>query len=427
MKRRAAFLILLAATIVLLLAFPSSSFAATWKSSNSVTIPSGTTIHDDFYAGGGNVTIDGDIDGNLFIGGGNIIVNGKVSKSLFVGGGTVTVNGDAGEDIMIGGGTVTVNGDAGGNIMIGGGQISISSLVKNDVLIGGGTVDIAKKTTIGRDLLLGGGTVTMGGSVARNLRAGATDLTLTGSVTGDTNFEGDNLLLDKGATIGGNLTYYSANKAKISTGAAVEGETKYHHVTKQQKQEDGGGIPVVGAVLLVMFWFCIFFLSRLVVGLVLVGLAPRPAASLVETLRSKPWQCLGIGLVVLMFTPIVCVFLAVTLIGLPLALILLHLYIFAIYASMFVTGLFLGRWLLSLIMKREPGHMGSMLLGIFILALVTAIPFVGWLISLISIVFGTGTLSLGMASLVRLARAKPIEAKAKTAAVPPTKEKPKKK
>jgi hypothetical protein len=215
MKRKAVLtVLLLVATMVLLLGYPAAGLAATWKSSNSVNVPSGTTIHDDLYVGSGNATIDGDIDGNLFIGGGNITVNGHVSKSLFVAGGTVNLNGDAGDNIIVSGGTITINGGAGGNVMVGGGQITISCLVDNDVLIGGGTVDITKKTVIGRDLLIGAGTVTMAGDVTRNVRAGATGLTITGAVDGTVLFEGETLQLGKTSTIGGDLNYYSAKRRR---------------------------------------------------------------------------------------------------------------------------------------------------------------------------------------------------------------------
>jgi hypothetical protein len=107
-----------------------------------------------------------------------------------------------------------------------------------------------------------------------------------------------------------------------------------------------------------------------------------------------------------MATPMACLFLAVTLIGLPLACMLFYLYVFAIYASMFVTGLFLGRWVLSLFTKNEPNQIASMLLGVTILALVTSIPFLGWLVSLVSITFGAGVLALGFAALVKAGRTK---------------------
>lgn len=393
MRKRVSFpILLITATIIFLLAAPTAAFAASWQSNNAVTIPSEKTIHDDLYVGGQTITIDGNIDGNLFIGGGNIIVNGNISKSLFVGGGTVTIAGDVGDIALVGGG-----------------QITISGRVKNDLLVGGGTVNISKNARIGRDLLLGAGTVTMGGEIGRNMLAGATDLTMTGTVTRNVRFEGDKLLVDKGARIGGDLTYYSANKASISSEATVGGKTTYHHVTKQnQKTEAESGASMVFGLLLAMFWFFIFLIGRLIVGLVLAGVAPRAAAFSIETLKTKPWQCLGVGLGVLVVIPMVCLGLAVTLVGLPLAMILLNLYIFAIYASMFVTGLFLGHWLLSLMMKKEPHPMASVLLGVIILAFVTAIPFIGWLISLASVTFGTGTLAFGLVALLRAGKVKPV-------------------
>jgi hypothetical protein len=386
MKRITGLIIVIVALAAVLL-LPATAGAATWQANNSVSIPSGTTINDDLYIGGGNVTIDGKITGNVFIGGGTVTVNGEIGKSVFIGGGTVTVSGKIGDDVLASGG-----------------QVYLSGPVANDAVIAGGTVIVNKGASIGRDLLLGSGTVSMGGDVGRNLWAGVSDLTLTGKVKGNVRFDGKTLRLDDGSSVGGNLTYTSPDKATIAAGAAVVGKTTYHKTSTQTNQNTNNSGAAAVAVLFGIFWFFVFLLGRILLGLVLIALMPRGFRYVADAIKDKPWASFGLGAAVLFVTPFACVLAAITLVGLPLAGGALTIYSMAIYLSMIVTGLWLGRWLLSLVMKRQPNQMASMALGVFLLALVTAIPFLGWLVSLVSVMFGVGALTLGAVSVVRANR-----------------------
>jgi len=110
---------------------------------------------------------------------------------------------------------------------------------------------------------------------------------------------------------------------------------------------------------------------------------------------------LGIGALVVFFAPAIIFIMAVTLVGLPSASIACALYSFALYMSMIVTGTFLGRLVLAAIMKREPNTVAAMALGVTALALITSIPFLGWLISFASILFGTGALVTGFRAMIK--------------------------
>jgi cytoskeletal protein CcmA (bactofilin family) len=386
MKRITVFITVIAALAAVLL-LPATAGAATWRANNSVSFPSGTTFNDDLYVGGGTVTIDGRVNGNIFVGGGTVMINGEISKSVFIAGGTVTVSGKVGDDILASGG-----------------QVYLSGPVANDAVIAGGTVIVNKGARVGRDLLLGSGTVSINGDVGRNVWAGVSDLTLTGAVKGNVRFDGQTLRLEDGSAIGGNLTYTAPAKATIAAGATVAGKTTYHKTSTQTNQNTNNSGAAVVAVLFSLFWFFVFLIGRILLGLVLIALVPRGFRFAADAIKNKPWASLGLGAAVLFVTPFACLLAAITLVGLPLAGGALTIYSMAIYLSMIVTGLWLGRWLLSLVMKRQPNQMASMGLGVFLLAMVTAIPLLGWLASLVSVMFGVGALTLGAVSVVRANR-----------------------
>lgn len=83
--------------------------------------------------------------------------------------------------------------------------------------------------------------------------------------------------------------------------------------------------------------------STLVLGLVLLLLAPRLDSASVRALRDRPGATIGFGLLVAVLLPIIAVLLFVTIVGIPLGLFLL-LALALVYSIGYVVGvLALGR------------------------------------------------------------------------------------
>ena len=387
MRHKSRILVLVIAMVCAFIALTGVAGAATWRSGDTINIPKGTVIDDDLYVGAGNVTIDGDVTGNVFIGGGNVIVNGNIGKSLFASAGTVIVNGKVGDDIIAAGGQVTFNGP-----------------VAKDIVAAGGTIGIG--STVGRDVLVGGGTISLDGIVSRNLLAGTDKINLNGPVAGDFKFSGNNIAFGNKGMIGGNLDYYSDKEIPIASGT-VKGKVAFHETVRQAQRQANTGGSAVSAFLFGIFWFVVFLIGRLIVGAFFAGMTPKAAIFTADAIKSRPWASLGIGALVLFLGPTVILVAALTLIGLPAAGIALDLFIGAIYMSMIVTGTYLGRLVLMPMMGREPHPVAAMALGVTTLAIVTSIPFLGWLISFVSVLFGTGALTLGLAALVKAGKNRP--------------------
>lgn len=388
MKRRLVPLVLLLFLLFLMTA--PGAMAATFKRGGTITIPEGQVINDDLYVAGGTVTIEGDVNGDLIVSGGTVIVNGNVKQDLLAAGGTVILNGTVGDDIRAAGGTVTIN-----------------KTVQDDVVVAGGTIDIQKGSTIRGDLIAAAGDIGLRGRVTGQARISGGSLAISGTVGGNLRFEGDRLRLSDGARIGGNLTYRAPARATISDGARVDGKTAYTRTPRaRERREAATAGQIIGAFVFALFWFFVFLIGRLIVGVLFVLMSPNASLTITKMISDKPWPVLGIGLAVLFVTPFVSLILMFTLVGIPLALIILGLYALAIYLSMIVTGLWLGRLILgSFARNTEPRTIWAMTLGVVILAIVTAIPFLGWLISLVSVVFGLGALAVGTNKIFKAERA----------------------
>lgn len=350
--------------------------AADLRQGNDVTIGSGETINDDLYAAGGTITVDGTVNG-----------------SVLVAGGTVTIAGTVARDLMVAGGTINVTGHVGGTIRAAGGNLTLNGPVEQDIVLAGGRVDIGSKATIGRDLVLAGGTATVSAPIARDVIMSSGTLTLGNRVGGSVRGRVDHLKLD-GAQVAGNLDYTSANQVEQTNGARVGGT-----ITRHQPPPDGGSNAFVG-------WLRAL-VGIIALGLILLFVLPRLSGRSIDTLRAEPWLSLGIGAAILIATPIIA--LIVFLIGLLiggwwLGLLLIPIWLLALAVGYVVSGFLLGRVIFAQLGWGAYHDALALVAGLFVLAVVTIIPLLGWLVGLAAIVFGVGALGLATTRLVRPGR-----------------------
>jgi hypothetical protein len=355
---------------------PTTALAADLRQGSSVTIGSDQTISDDVYAAGGTITVSGTINGSLLAAGGTINVSGNVSR-----------------DLMVGGGTISLTGKVGGSIRVAGGNLTINGPVEQDVVVTGGMVSIGSGGTIGRDLVLAGGTATVSGAVGRRIQMAAGTVTLQNRVGGDVTGQVDHLKLD-GAQIGGNLDYTSNNQVDIVNGARVAGTTTRH--TPPDRGTSGATNGFIGWLRALIGIFAL--------GLLLILLLPRFSTRSIDVLRAEPWLSLGIGAVILVATPIVAVI--VFIVGLLiggwwLGLLLIPLWLLALAVGYVVSSFLLGRLVFAQLGWGGYHDILALLGGLVILAIVTLVPVIGWLVGLAAVVFGAGALALTVARRTR--------------------------
>ena len=335
--------------VLVILAIASPVWSTQFRSGKEVSIPGGTTVPDDLFAFSGRVDVAGRIQGDLVASGGNVALSGSTTEGAIIAGGQINVSGKVGDDLLAAGGNLEVSGP-----------------IAENATVTGGTVALTGKGSVGRDLTVAGGDVTIDGNVGRNVMANAGTLTI-----------GPN------AVIHGNLVYSSGKPATVSPGAKIMGSTIYHPVTHKRAN------PVAR----VLFWLG-SFAALFIVGVLLIALAPNTAAASADRMRSAPWYSLLIGLIILVVAPVAILISAATLIGLPLALILLAAYLIMLYIARAYAAIGIGRWLFAGFGSPNTSLYVDLLVGMLILWLLMAIPFVGWFIRLIALLLGLGSLAV---------------------------------
>ncbi|HWM63442.1 MAG TPA: polymer-forming cytoskeletal protein [Solirubrobacterales bacterium] len=217
------------------------------------------------------------------------------------------------------------------------------------------------------------------------------DAMIAGRVDGNlVTIAGRARLLPK-ASVGGDLIY-GDERPRIAPTARVGGE-----IEEEDWTDSIGLFQVIGALVL---WLAVT-VSSLVLGLLLLAIAPRAADAVFAQAQSRFWTAVGIGAAIFILLPLAIFVAAITLIGLPLA-IGLGLALLPLTAVAYVTAAWaLGR----AIVKPPRGRILAFLAGLAILRAVALIPILGLLAWLGATIVGLGLLGAAIAAAREPARA----------------------
>jgi cytoskeletal protein CcmA (bactofilin family) len=371
MRDRKGIIFTLLLSVLLLLAWQGPALAQ----NTGVWPESGATetlwVNGDHFAAGNAVAVKEEIPGDLYAAGSDILIQGGTGGDLLAAGRNIDVGSDIGGSIRAAGAQVTVRGEVGRNATIAGQQLIITpeALITGNAYLGGATVSVAGR--VEGDLKAGGSAVVIGGQIDRDVQVSA-----------------ERVQVLPGAVIGGNLVYASNNPAEISPDAQIRGTVTQIPVAPK-KAEPSAGARIWQALL--------SLIALLVAALVLVLLLPRSLRQVAATVRTQPWLCLGLGFAGLVAPPFLAVILFITVVGLLLGGIVLAGYLAFVAAGFLlgkiVIGLLVGGLILRAVQKQDRASaIWSVLLGAALLKLVSYIPFVGWLITLLAAVLTLGAL-----------------------------------
>ena len=366
-------IILLVSLLILMISSPVFAFDV--REGDTVTIASGEVVDDDLYFAGGDIVINGTVNGDVFAAGRSITINGKVNGGITFGGQTATINGEITNGLRFGGQSIIVNGRIGRDLVVGCSQLSVSST---------GQID--------GDLVFGAGTAQVNGSIGDSILGGASDITLANNVGGDVALSVGRLTITSGADIQGDIKYTSPNEANIQSGARISGGISHLIPERPDKTDISTGIMagIIGAAV----WKILSYVMIFIIGLILILIAKKRIALMQLAIQKSPWQTLGWGALILIATPIAAIIVMITVIGLPLGIISLALWGIALYLSQIPVALLLGRLITR--QNRELDSTGIMIgalaLGLLVLFVLRLIPIIGWIVGLLVIVFGLGTL-----------------------------------
>ena len=349
--------------VLVLVLFAIPAEAATILTGDNLTVEAGEIIDDDLYLFGETITVSGIVSGDAILFGNEVVVNGQVMGSLLVFAQNVRIDGNVAGSVRGGSNTFSFRGSTGRDLMV----------MANTVTVAG---------PIGQDFFAAANNVTITGSVARNIKTSLNRLVVDGPVGGDIEAIVSELVIGPNALVEGKVTYTSESDAAVNNQAVVGGAlTRLDPPTSEVVSGKPAGFSVWGFVRPI--------LSLLVVGLVMILLFPEVTKGAAKMIRSKPAGSLGTGALIVFVAPIAAIILLVTVIGIPISFLSMLLYIVLLYLSRIFAGYFLASLAFEKLGK-ELHPVWVTLIGVLVLALIFRIPYVGWLIHLAAVLFGSG-------------------------------------
>lgn len=385
------------ATVVLLLAL-LASFA------NSPSFAEQSTRRD--------VTVSGDQSKQQFVTGDRIHIHANISDEVFALGHEIVVEGTQAETAYLAGDTVLVKDSTLADLIAGAhDQVEISGTIRDDALVaicpicpgGSGRLFVGPQGHIGGDAHFLANTLEIQGTVDGDLAATARRIVISGTIGGTADLTAREIIIASGARIGGELVARSPSKPQIESGAIISGplreiETEVDIPDLKELPKVIGWVGAAAAGILLLGAFLLGALAQLTV--------PGPLNQAARIMKAELWTCLWRGLACALILPIIGAVLAMSLVGFPAGVVLMAMLVvlsaFAFVASAYAIGL----WLRSLITAAAPeprtsGRIGWTLAGILTLFILWIVPFVGWIVALLTLLGGLGAVAMTLWRLIR--------------------------
>lgn len=343
-----------------LLLLPAALLAATFGSGDTYTVAQPMT--DNIYASGGTVAVASPVTGDV------VVV-----------GGTVTITAPVTGDVVALGGTINILAPVAGDVRVAGGNVLVNAAVGGELLAAGGTITIPAATTIGKQVAIAGGQIVLDGTINDSVRVVGGILTLNGRVNGPVWAQLDDALhLGDHAVITGGLAYSAPQPATIPATATIAGEPVYAPLAVE---------AVTTATQVAQFasiWFIVRLFIAAITAVVVILLLRRVTSEVTQQASASFGPALLLGLGVMILAPIGALLLALTGVGLGLAVITFFTSILLGLLGKAFAGVVLGTWLHKLIKHHkhvpEPTWY-SALAGAVVLSLVGLVPVIGWVVS----------------------------------------------
>jgi len=331
----------------------------------------------DFFGAGGMLNLTEPVEGDAILAGGHVSTASEVKGDLVATGGEVSIGGAIGDDLYAAGGSVRFD-----------------AIVNGNARVAGGDINVGPATIVAGGVSLTGGQVAFEGVAQEYLQASGGSVRLDGEVVGDAEVRAKELLIGPDARIGGRLVYHGPSAPTVPEGAVISGGVEFHeqdagrffHEVSPEVRDAATGLGT-------FLWFLGVFVAGALFVLLLPGFTSEAAAAI----GRKPLPSLGLGLAILLCVPFVAVVLLITIIGIPVALLLMSLYLLVLFLGWVTAALFVAQRGLAAFRPGRPVTRGwqllALLLGLVVLWLLRQIPFLGGWIGFVALLAGIGALT----------------------------------
>lgn len=343
----------------------------------------GTASAGPIIRGGETVSVDASqsLEGDFYGFGSVITLSGAAEHDVHVLGGTVTVNAPVAEDLTIVGGSVQVHTEIADDMRVLGGEVTLGGTVKGDVAVVGGILTILSTAKVEGDVLFFGGSLVIEGDVAGTVHGVAESVRINATIGGDVEVTApQGLTLHDQAAVRGDITYQSMRELSRSQNAVVDGEIQQRDM--EEEGDEGSARTLYLFALASLFMAgSLFFIAR----------------SGVERFARESFVRIGhnglIGLATFLVLPFVSAVLFVSVVGIPLGVLVILMYLGLITLSFGLTPILAGHIVERTILKQDSVTLRTIIMGVLIHLVLVVVPF-GLFIHFALLLISLGTVAI---------------------------------
>jgi hypothetical protein len=319
------------------------------------------------------------------------------ANDAFVAGYDVKLTAPVGGDAHATGFNVSIDAAVTGNVYAGGFSVIIGAPVGEDVTAAGNSVIVLATAPVTGNVRLAGQTLTLSGPVSGSVIVAGQSATLASVVSGDMQFTGATLNFGSGARVDGTLTIRAPQRIDVPASVAPADRVVYEQLEYADRVNGPAQVALETmqqmSPWVVVLPLLIWNLVLLVIGLICFALFAKRSAAVYGHSVVKPWYTGWVGLVGLAVLFGGFAALGMTLIGIPLipvwVLVLIVMATLAQVAGAYILG---GRILAAFPMTQAKivMQMLGLLIGLVILWVLGFVPFLGYLVWLLTALVGLG-------------------------------------
>jgi hypothetical protein len=354
-------------------------------------------VDDDLYVAASEAYIDGVVNGDLYASGGYIEINGEVTGDVVMAGAGIVISGLVGDDVRVAGAGIDIIGSIQDDLFVAGGGAGPGGFVfpfqigSQSIRQG---VRVASSSEIGGDGYIVGGEGQIEGSFGGALFAGMGTLLMGARVNGDAELRAQTLTIDEDALVTGQLIYSTPDR--LANMDEVAANVVYEPVATEEESPN-----IIAEVFGWVLRTALILVGFALLGWLSLRFVPNTLIHSADTIDAEPVETglYGlVGTVLFIFIPIlsgVMVLLTWLFWGIFPAIVM-FIFLFGTLSllwlfSPLVTGLWLGRRIISQT-ESPTSLLITLMIGVLIIVVLGRVPFLGWLVYLVSFVFALGGL-----------------------------------
>ncbi len=354
-------------SVLVALATPTTAGAAELRHAESFTLEKGEVIKNDLILTGATVRIDGTVDGDLIV----------FCQSL-------TMNGHVTGDVIAFAQLLRIRGPVDGNVRAFANMLNLEGTVAKNVTAFVGHSEFDSESRVGGGAMLFAGDTNLQGRIGRDLLGFIGRATINGHIGGNARLQSGRMAVGPGAEVAGKFIYRGEHEPEVSPQARLASpieKTIVRHTPSYTRPR--------------YYWHQLLkWGAAFVFGLVWILLIPNFFGEVVSASR-RYGPSLGIGIATFFAVPLLAIIAAITIVGLAVGIGSLLLWCIALYSAQVFVGAWLGEALMGPA-ARAGVLIGRLAIGLLVLRILTALPYIGDLLELFVIFWGMGALAVAL-------------------------------